>query len=296
LVLDNSSKFSGEIFGFTGLGTQATSDQIDLKDVNYDSHTTNFSYDDTQKVSTLTVGDGSHTATLEFNGQYSEGNFQFADDGSPQHGTIVYDPPVTPSAATTTQPNQTLTDSSDNQSVAVKLVGDYSTSTWTVSDDHHSGANIVDPPAASSAATTIATTQPNQTLTDSSDSKSVGTATPTVSDDHHSGANIVDPPVASSSATTITTTQSNQTLTGTGGNDNFVFTPSFGNATIADNTLGADTIQVDHSTVATVQALLATATQSGNDVPLPADAHDTITPTGVTVTAVQSHQSDFHIT
>jgi hypothetical protein len=40
----------------------------------------------------------------------------------------------------------TVTDSSDNLIETFKLVGDLSTSTWTVSDDHHGGANIVDPP------------------------------------------------------------------------------------------------------------------------------------------------------
>ena len=42
----------------------------------------------------LTVSDGTHTAQLQFNGSYQLANFKFADDGSPQHGTIVYDPPV----------------------------------------------------------------------------------------------------------------------------------------------------------------------------------------------------------
>jgi len=42
----------------------------------------------------LTISDGAHTAHLQFDGSYQLENFKFADDGSPQHGTIVYDPPV----------------------------------------------------------------------------------------------------------------------------------------------------------------------------------------------------------
>jgi hypothetical protein len=42
----------------------------------------------------------------------------------------------------------TVTDSSDNNSATLKLAGDYSASSWTVTADGSGGADIVDPPAA----------------------------------------------------------------------------------------------------------------------------------------------------
>jgi hypothetical protein len=86
LKLDQPSTFSGEIFGFTGNGTLAGSDQIDLAGMNYNT------VHDSYANGVLTVTDGTNTVNLNFSGTYSLGNFKFADDGS--GGTIVYDPPV----------------------------------------------------------------------------------------------------------------------------------------------------------------------------------------------------------
>jgi serralysin len=86
LKLDNPSTFTGLIFDFTGNGTLSGSDQIDLKDINFNS------VHDSYASGALTVTDGTNTATLDFNGSYSSANFKFASDGS--GGTIVYDPPV----------------------------------------------------------------------------------------------------------------------------------------------------------------------------------------------------------
>src|SRR5581483_3030766 len=86
LVLSNPSTFTGEIFGFTGNGTLAGSDQIDLAGMNYNT------VQDSYANGVLTVTDGTHTDTLNFNGSYSQANFKFASDGN--GGTIVFDPPV----------------------------------------------------------------------------------------------------------------------------------------------------------------------------------------------------------
>jgi hypothetical protein len=90
LTLDTPSSFSGVISGFTGDGTLAGSDQIDLKGVNYHSSLFTESYNST--ADTLTISDGTHDATLHFNGTYQAANFSFLSDGN--GGTIVYDPPV----------------------------------------------------------------------------------------------------------------------------------------------------------------------------------------------------------
>ena len=86
LRLDDAPAFSSEIFNFSGDGTLSGSDQIDLRDINFNS--VHDSYDN----GVLTVSDGADTATLDFNGSYVLANFSFANDGS--GGTIVYDPPV----------------------------------------------------------------------------------------------------------------------------------------------------------------------------------------------------------
>ena len=90
LILDDPSSFDGTIFGFTGDGTLAGSDQIDLKGIDYTSTSFTESFDAATDI--LTVSDGSHSATLHFSGTYQEANFKFQSDGD--HGTTVYDPPV----------------------------------------------------------------------------------------------------------------------------------------------------------------------------------------------------------
>ena len=100
LKLDNPSTFSGTIFNFTGDGTLSGSDQIDLKGVNFNS------VHDTYSNGVLTVTDGTHTDTLDFNGSYTLANFKFASDGN--GGTIVYDPPV-PAGQSQSAPAKDLT-------------------------------------------------------------------------------------------------------------------------------------------------------------------------------------------
>jgi hypothetical protein len=78
------------ISGFTGDGSLAGSDQIDLKDINYNSGSFTETFDAGQD--TLTLQDGTNTAVLHFVGTYVNQNFSFVTDGGT--GTIVYDPPV----------------------------------------------------------------------------------------------------------------------------------------------------------------------------------------------------------
>jgi VCBS repeat-containing protein len=95
LILDDASSSQISVNGFTGDGTLAGSDQIDLKGLDFNSQTFAENYDATKDV--LTVTDGNQTATLQFNGNYQAANFNFVSDG--HGGTIVYDPPVPTSAA-----------------------------------------------------------------------------------------------------------------------------------------------------------------------------------------------------
>jgi hypothetical protein len=95
LTLDDASNSTIVVSGFTGDGTLAGSDQIDLKGIDYNSGSFAESYDATKGL--LSISDGNKTATLEFNGSYQAANFKFVTDG--HGGTIVYDPPVTTDAA-----------------------------------------------------------------------------------------------------------------------------------------------------------------------------------------------------
>ena len=95
LTIDTPSSFNGVISGFTGDGTLAGSDQIDLKGIDHNSASFTESFNAAND--TLFVSDGTHNATLHFNGAYQAQNFSFTTDNN--GGTIVYDPPVTAGAA-----------------------------------------------------------------------------------------------------------------------------------------------------------------------------------------------------
>ena len=96
LKLDNPSTFDGVIYNFSGNGTPATSDQIDLKGINFNT------VQESLSNGVLTVTDGTHSAALDFNGPYTLANFKLASDGS--GGTLVYDPPATADQTGNLQP------------------------------------------------------------------------------------------------------------------------------------------------------------------------------------------------
>jgi hypothetical protein len=83
LSLAGPSTFHGQIIGFTGDGTSAGSDQIDLRGVSYNLIHSSFD----ASTGTLAVSDNSTTSELQFLGHYSQNSFQFADDG--KGGTLI---------------------------------------------------------------------------------------------------------------------------------------------------------------------------------------------------------------
>lgn len=97
LKLDAPSMFSGKIAGFTGNGTLAGSDQIDLAGINETAADFHASYDKLTGI--LVVTDGTNTADLKFVGIYSQDNFQFTTDND--GGAIIYDPPTANRATAT---------------------------------------------------------------------------------------------------------------------------------------------------------------------------------------------------
>ncbi len=159
----------------------------------------------------------------------------------------------------------TVTDSSATpHSETFQLVGDYSHSSWTASDDLHGGADIVDPPA-----------------TDGSPGTPVG---PMI---------MQDPGPAGSQ--TIVASAPNQILTGAAAGDTFVFNfTGVGQDTVTNFHPTTDTLQFASPIFANGQAAL-NATQDdghGNTV-ISLDAHDTITLSGIL--KAQLHVSDFHV-
>ena len=95
LVLDDSSEFIGFVTGFTGDGTLANSDSIDLKDIAFSSQTTASYIENSDSTGwTLTLSDGMHTANLNFAGADGLQSFTLSDDGS--GGTMIINPQAKP--------------------------------------------------------------------------------------------------------------------------------------------------------------------------------------------------------
>jgi 20S proteasome alpha/beta subunit len=90
-TLKLDGQFDGKIFGFTGDGTLAGSDQIDLTNLNY-NYSVESNSTSNSSTGLLEVSNGTSVVDLHFFGSYSQANFKFASGG--HGGTIVYDPPV----------------------------------------------------------------------------------------------------------------------------------------------------------------------------------------------------------
>ncbi len=155
----------------------------------------------------------------------------------------------------------TVHDSSDNLTETFKLTGDLSNSSWSVSDDGHGWAKIIDPPASS-----------------------LGLV---------NGMMMNDPGPAASQ--TVVATAPNQTLAGTAANDSFVFDfKAIGSDIVTGFQPGADSLHFGQSIFADAQAALdATHDDGHGNTIVTLDAHDTITLGGVL--KAQLHVGDFHV-
>ncbi|WP_426614776.1 beta strand repeat-containing protein [Bradyrhizobium sp. McL0616] len=100
LVIDQSTKFSGTLSG-----QLTTTDFIDLRDITAGASAT-VSYTGNNSPGTLSVSDGTNTATIALSGNYSLGNFIVSSDG--KGGTMLVDPPFS-----TNQGSEALASSSD---------------------------------------------------------------------------------------------------------------------------------------------------------------------------------------
>ena len=86
LTIDHAANFTGHV-----AGQLATGDVIDLADVTAGAGAT-ISYSGNNSAGTLTVSDGTHTASIALLGNYSLANFTASSDG--HGGTSVIDPPL----------------------------------------------------------------------------------------------------------------------------------------------------------------------------------------------------------
>lgn len=91
LKIDSPSTFNGNI-----AGQLTTGDYIDLPTVTAGAKAA-VHYSGNNSPGTLTVSDGTHTATIALSGSYSLGNFTVSSDG--HGGTLVVDPPLSSSQA-----------------------------------------------------------------------------------------------------------------------------------------------------------------------------------------------------
>jgi hypothetical protein len=98
LQLDSATGFSGQIADFGAL------DQIDLAAIGFGANTTlGYTPNNGNTGGTLTVSDGTHTASLALLGQYMAASFATASDG--HGGTLISDPPVVAAQTQLTQPH-----------------------------------------------------------------------------------------------------------------------------------------------------------------------------------------------
>ena len=251
LQLDAPSTFTGEIVGFSGNGTLAGSDHIDLVGFTYNS---SIQSDSTYNSSTgiLIVNNGTAADFLFFTGSYSQANFQFASDGD--GGTIVYDPPTTGQSTAATDPADAIT----------HITG-YSTITGSITIAGSAGLGngqvVVDS---------------GSTLTLNNVVASAGTIT--------------------NNGTVDVTNNSTVSIAAGTGQDSFVFAPNFGQATLTHFAPGIDSIQIDHTVFASLDALFAAIHDDAHGNAVITDAaHDTITIQNVTTAQLLAHQGDFHL-
>jgi len=86
LELADSQAYTGDVIGFSLTGATA----LDLNDIDFINGTTKATYSGTATSGTLTVTDGTHTAHITLEGNYTSSTFTVASDG--HGGTKVVDP------------------------------------------------------------------------------------------------------------------------------------------------------------------------------------------------------------
>jgi hypothetical protein len=243
-------------------------------------------------VDTVTFATGNGTLVLdqpttfagEIAGITGTGDFLDLHGLDAAHDTVVASTGLNSYDSATHTTSLLVTDETTNTSVTLKLAGDLSTSTWTVTADGNGGADVVDPPGA-----TGQDVGP-QVMHDPGPDPG-----PVVVNDPGPGPGpmIVNDPGPAAGPPALGTTLS-QTLTDRGGGSTFVFNfANVGHDTLTDFHPATDVLQFGNALFTNAQAAL-NATQDdghGNTV-ITLDAHDAITLSGVL--KAQLHTADFH--
>jgi hypothetical protein len=181
------------------------------------------------------------------------------------------------------------------------FIGSYSQANFKFASDGHGGTVVYDPPT---------TSQPISE--DGADDATVHVAGNSIINGS-SGLNgshlIVD---SGATLTLDNVTAAGNTITNNGmvkvadnstvslsagvGQENFVFALNFGQATISHFTPGTDTLRIDHTVFASMDALLAaTHDDSHGNAVITDAAYDTITIENVTTAQLLAHQGEFHL-
>ncbi|MGJ4907506.1 FG-GAP-like repeat-containing protein [Bradyrhizobium sp. HKCCYLS2033] len=146
LILDHSDQFTGQILGFSGDGTLAHSNAIDLRDMAFSSAAE--TYNGNSAGGILTVSDGiGHVAQLSLIGDYTSSAFNLISDGA--GGTLVVDPPIGavagPSASIGAQMTGTVSQDFGVEGTLARLIQAMATMSGpSAAFDNPSGAQIAD--------------------------------------------------------------------------------------------------------------------------------------------------------
>jgi hypothetical protein len=238
------------------------------------------------------------TFTGEIAGIVGTGNVLDLAGFDAANHTVVASTGLNSYDSTTNTTSLLVTDESNSNSVTLKLAGDLSTSSWTVTADGNGGADIVDPLGATSpdvGPQVMHDPGPDVGPTVVNDpGPGVG---PVVMNDPGPGPGpgpmVVNDPGPAASPPALGS-MPNEILSDRGGSSTFVFNfANVGHDTLTDFHPASDVLQFGGALFANAQAAL-NATQDdghGNTV-ITLDPNDTITLSGIL--KAQLHASDFH--
>jgi hypothetical protein len=185
-----------------------------------------------------------------------------------------------------------------DQSVTLKLAGDYTHSGWDFDQDASGTGTIFhDPPAADAGAANVAAAGST-----SGDLASTVTAALALQDGAADQFTFQGPQPANLMSATQAEAASQTTLASPAavapdGSDTFVFAANFGHETIANFHPETDVIAFDQTVFADFHAVLAAAQDDGQgNAVIAANSHDSVTLKNVTVAQLVQHQGDFHFT
>jgi Tryptophan-rich Synechocystis species C-terminal domain len=180
------------------------------------------------------------------------------------------------------------------------FIGSYSQDNFEFASDAHGGTIVYDPPTTSQLIPADSTDDAKIHITGNSTINGTGApmesqvivdsgATLTLGHATAAGGTITN------NGTIKVTDNSTVNIAAGAGQDNFVFAPNFGQATISHFTPGTDSLLIDHAIFSSLDALFAAMHNSHGNAVITDAAHDTITVENVTTAQLLAHHGDFHL-